>query len=85
MAQNSVRTSPNPSGPSKGTLIIIQEIFGVNSHIKNVADGFASDGFTAVAPALFDRFKNDVELGYDEEGIKAGLDLVQQADKNRTG
>ncbi len=46
-----------PSGKPRGGLVVVQEIFGVNSHIKSVCDGFAADGYLAIAPALFDRFE----------------------------
>ena len=52
-----------PSGKPKGGLVVVQEIFGVNFHIKKVCDGFAADGYVALAPALFDRVERDVELG----------------------
>jgi len=57
----------DPSGAPKGGLVVIQEIFGVNSHVREVCDGFAADGYLAIAPALFDRAERDVELGYEEE------------------
>jgi len=47
-----------------GGLVVVQEIFGVNQHIRAVTDGYAKDGFLAVAPALFDRIERGVELGY---------------------
>lgn len=62
----------DPSGTPRGAIVVIQEIFGVNEHIRSVADGFAADGYTAVAPALFDRVERGVELGYDEEGRNRG-------------
>ncbi len=42
-------------GAPRGGLVVIQEIFGVNGHIRDVCDGFAADGYTAIAPAVFDR------------------------------
>ncbi|HEY4136198.1 MAG TPA: dienelactone hydrolase family protein, partial [Alphaproteobacteria bacterium] len=45
----------DPSGKAKGAIVLIQEIFGANKHIQNVADGYAKDGYVVVAPALFDR------------------------------
>jgi carboxymethylenebutenolidase len=53
-----------------GALVIIQEIFGVNKSIRAVADDYANHGFIAIAPALFDRFERDVELGYGEADMK---------------
>ena len=52
-----------PSGKPRGGIVVIQEIFGVNSHIRQVADGYAADGYLAIAPALFDRVQKNVELG----------------------
>jgi carboxymethylenebutenolidase len=56
-----------PAGEPIGALVLVQEIFGVNAHIRSVADGYAKDGFLVVVPALFDRFDRDVELSYDAE------------------
>src|SRR3954470_19333029 len=53
-----------PSGTPKGGFVVIQEIFGVNGHIRRITDGFARDGFLAIAPALFDRIEPGIELGY---------------------
>jgi carboxymethylenebutenolidase len=64
-----------PQGAPKGGLVICQEIFGVNHHIRAVAEGFASEGFLAVAPALFDRAKPGVELEYTAEGVAEGRAL----------
>ncbi len=63
------------SGQPKGALVIAQEIFGVNHHIRNVVDRFAAQGYTALAPALFDRAQRGVEVGYDDAGIATGRDL----------
>jgi carboxymethylenebutenolidase len=54
-----------PDGEPIAALVVVQEIFGVNAHIRSVADAYAKDGFLAVAPALFDRIEPDVELGYE--------------------
>ena len=62
-----------PSGTPKGAVVVIQEIFGVNSHIRNVADGYAAEGYVAVAPAMFHRAKPDVELGYSEADMGEGF------------
>ncbi|MDQ3206288.1 MAG: dienelactone hydrolase family protein [Pseudomonadota bacterium] len=66
-----------PSGRSKGAVLVIQEIFGVNAHIRSVADRIAGAGFVALAPALFDRIAPGVELGYDAPGVARGLALAQ--------
>ncbi len=64
-----------PDGAAKGRLVVIQEIFGVNIHIREVCDGFAADGYTAIAPALFDRVEPSIELDYDDAGVTRGRDL----------
>lgn len=55
----------DPDGPPLGAVVIVQEIFGVNSHIRDVVDQYAAAGFVAVAPALFDRIDPGIELGYE--------------------
>jgi carboxymethylenebutenolidase len=65
----------NPSGTPRGGLVIIQEIFGVNSHIKRVSDGFAADGYVALAPAVFDRVERGVSLGYQPADLERGRAL----------
>ncbi len=64
-----------PAGTPKGGIVVLQEIFGVNSHIRSVADGYAAHGYLAVAPSTFHRVKSGVELGYSEEDMKAGFAL----------
>jgi carboxymethylenebutenolidase len=64
-----------PAGAPRGGLVVIQEIFGVNGHIRAVADGFAGDGYLAIAPALFDRVQRNVELGYTPQDIQTGRAL----------
>lgn len=64
-----------PSGPARGGVVVLQEIFGVNSHIRAVADGYAAEGYLAVAPATFDRVKPGVELGYGPDDMQAGIAL----------
>lgn len=64
-----------PAGKPKGAVVVLQEIFGVNSHIRSVADGYAAAGYLAVAPATFHRVKPDVELGYTEADMNAGFAL----------
>ncbi len=67
-----------PDGPAKGGLVVVQEIFGVNPHIRAVADGFAAEGYLVVAPALFDRIRPGIELAYDEAGVSEGRALRPQ-------
>ena len=64
-----------PAGKARGAIVVIQEIFGVNSHIRNVADGYAAQGYLAVAPATFHRVKPGVELGYTGDDMTAGQAL----------
>src|SRR5215471_15020656 len=59
-----------------GALVLIQEIFGVNSHIRSVADDYASHGFLVIAPALFDRLQPNLELGYDLTGVRQGIEAA---------
>jgi len=62
----------DPQGTARGGLVVVQEIFGVNSHIRSVCDGYAADGYLAIAPALFDRQEKSVELGYSAADIARG-------------
>ena len=62
----------------RGAVVVIQEIFGVNVHIREVCDGYAADGFFAIAPALFDRVQRGVELGYDQAAMGQGIELAMQ-------
>ena len=64
-----------PEGPARAGLVVVQEIFGVNGHMRDVADGFAREGYLAVAPALFDRLEPGLELAYDEAGVARGRAL----------
>jgi len=69
----------DPAGKPRGGLVVIQEIFGVNSHIRSVCDGYAADGYLAVAPALFDRFERGVDIGYTPPDVARGRDLRAKA------
>ncbi len=62
----------DPAGPPRGGLVVAQEIFGVNSHIRSVCDRFAADGYVAIAPALFDRYERGVDIGYTPDDIAQG-------------
>jgi carboxymethylenebutenolidase len=64
-----------PAGTPKGGVVVIQEIFGVNSHIQSVADGYAAQGYLAVAPAIFHRVRPDVNLGYTPDDMSQGQAL----------
>jgi carboxymethylenebutenolidase len=69
-----------PAGEPIAGLVVIQEIFGVNRHIRSIADGYAKDGFLAVAPAIFDRVEKNVELAYEGEDMKKAMSLLQQTE-----
>ncbi len=69
-----------PQGKPRGGIVVLQEIFGVNSHIRQVADGYAAAGYLAVAPATFHRVKTGVELGYTPDDIAAGAALKAQVE-----
>jgi carboxymethylenebutenolidase len=61
-------------------LVVVQEIFGVNAHIRSVADGYARDGFLAVAPALFDRIERGVELAYEGADMQKAMTFIPKLD-----
>ena len=61
-----------PAGKPRAGLVVVQEIFGVNSHIKRVTDGFAADGYLVIAPAIFDRVERDFTSGYAQADIERG-------------
>jgi carboxymethylenebutenolidase len=69
-----------PSGKARGAVVVIPEIFGVNSHIRSVADGYAKDGYLAVSPSTFHRVKPGVELGYSDDDMKEGFALKMQVE-----
>ena len=64
-----------PKEKPRAGLVILQEIFGVNNHIREVTDLFAHKGYLAIAPSLFDRKERNVELSYDEQGVLKGRKL----------
>jgi carboxymethylenebutenolidase len=67
-----------PSGAARGGVVVVQEIFGVNDHIRRVADGYAADGYRVIAPALFDRVRPGIELGYTDADIAEGRKIRGQ-------
>ena len=73
-----------PAGKPRGGVVVIQEIFGVNSHIKSVADGYAADGYLAIAPAMYDRVQRNYDTGYSQPEIQAGLAVMQKLDWKNT-
>lgn len=67
-----------PDGTARGSVVVIQEIFGVNQHIREVTDGYAAQGYFAIAPKIFDRIERNIELGYEEADMGRGIDLAFQ-------
>jgi len=67
-----------PDRPARGGVVVLQEIFGVNPHVRAVTGRFAREGFSALAPALFDVLRPQVELGYDDAGVARGRELVSE-------
>jgi carboxymethylenebutenolidase len=72
-----------PAGKPKGGIVVIQEIFGVNAHMRSVADRFAAAGYTAIAPAFFDHLETGLELDYSEQGMNEGRKLVTELGLDR--
>ena len=66
-----------PKGKPRGGIVVIQEIFGVNSHIRQVCDGYAEAGYAAVAPQIFDRVERGIELGYEPADMTRGVELAR--------
>ena len=69
-----------PQGKPRGGLVVIQEIFGVNHHIRNVCDRFAAQGYVALAPAVFDRIQRDFECGYTPDEIAHARTFIPKID-----
>ena len=74
-----------PSSAPKGGVVVIQEIFGVNPHIRSVVDGYAEMGYAAIAPKIFDRVEKNVELGYEQQadfdkGLKIAFNDLEISD-----
>jgi carboxymethylenebutenolidase len=69
-----------PEGEPIAGLVVVQEIFGVNTHIRAVADGYAKDGFLAVAPALFDRWERGVDIGYEGADMEKAMSFMPRLD-----
>lgn len=69
---------------SEAAIVIVQEIFGVNAHIRSVVDAYAAMGYLTIAPAMFDRAERGVDLGYTPEGLQAGFAVRAQVDWSTT-
>jgi len=75
--------SAQAAGARRAGLVVLQEIFGVNAHIRELADGFAVEGYDVVAPALFDRVEKGVELGYGEADTERGRSIRAKVDTSQ--
>ncbi len=73
-----------PAAQPIAGLIVIQEIFGVNAHIRSVADGYANDGFLAIAPAIFDRIQPGIELGYEGADLQTAMSLMPKLNPEKS-
>ena len=69
-----------PKGKAKGAIVVIQEIFGVNHHIRDVTERFAHEGYLAIAPALFDRYQRDFDVNYGLDDIAKAMQVVPKID-----
>ncbi len=72
-----------PNGAVKGGLVVVQEIFGVNSHIRSVVDSYAEEGYVAIAPALFDRIEPGIELSYSAEDMQKAFGFYGKLDPQK--
>src|SRR3979411_3488541 len=70
----------DPAAPPKAAVVVIQEIFGVNHHIRAVCDRFADQGYVAVAPAIFDRIERNFQSGYSPDEIAVARKFVANPD-----
>lgn len=70
----------DPAGPPRGGVVVVQEIFGVNSHIRSICDRLAAAGYAAIAPAIFDRIERDFETGYSPAEIETARGLMARFD-----
>ena len=77
------RADPPDRAAALGAVLVVQEIFGVNEHMRSVVEGYAAAGYVALAPALFDPVARHVELGYDEDGFARGRELVAELGSER--
>lgn len=69
-----------PTGAAKGAIVVIQEIFGVNHHIRAVTDKFAAEGYVAIAPAVFDRLSPNFQCGYSPEEVAEARKFIANID-----
>jgi carboxymethylenebutenolidase len=66
-----------PTGRPRGGIVVIQEIFGVNAHIREVCDGYAAEGYAALAPQIFDRVERNIEMGYGPDDMTRGVEIAR--------
>ena len=71
----------SPKTTPKAAIVVVQEIFGVNHHIRSIADRFAKEGYLAIAPALFDRYQPGFEVGYDGAGMQQAMTILPKLNK----
>src|SRR5690554_4580934 len=74
----------DPAGKPKGGVIVCQEAFGVNAHIREMADKFAKDGYLAIAPALYDRVERGIDVGYTGADREKGIKTMQASNFDNT-
>jgi len=73
-----------PTGTPRGGMVVVQEIFGVNHHIRSVADRFAAAGYLTIAPALFDRVEPNIEIGYQQPDLERGFAIRNKTELPKT-
>src|SRR5277367_6467041 len=73
----------DPNGRPRGGVVVVQEIFGVNAHIRAVADRLATEGYLAVAPAIFEHVEKGFEVGYDPEARARGMAIAGKVDREQ--
>ena len=74
----------DPAGKPRGGIVVIQEIFGVNAHIRAVTDRFAKEGYLAIAPAVFEHIEKGFDVGYDPDSRARGMAVVGKVDVEQT-
>ncbi len=74
----------DPPGKPRGGIVVIQEIFGVNAHIRAVTDRFAKEGYLAIAPAVFEHVEKGFDVGYDPDSRARGMAVVGKIDVEQT-
>jgi carboxymethylenebutenolidase len=81
---NAWLSAPPQGSAARGALLVAQEIFGVNRHIRRVADDYAAQGYVTIAPCLFDRIRRGIELGYSEDEVQEGRGYRLRIPKEKT-